>query len=213
MDDHGWCKRGSCHTELQILPCIGLTYRLGNAQEKCYPSPEFVDHLLAAIGGLHMAHAKKASQRRRRKTALPAIGIAGLSLSLAGGASASTSPCPRICRRKALRRLVILLGEEEISDVSLATFYVFDRESLVTSQFDMQLAARGCGGCRGCRGCGARLCGARLRRLCRTRLRRLRVRGCGCRGCRGCGCRGCGVGWRGCAGCGGCGGCGGAELA
>ena len=196
MDDHGWCKRGSCHTELQILPCIGLTYRLGNAQEKCYPSPEFVDHLLAAIGGLHMAHAKKASQRRRRKTALPAIGIAGLSLSLAGGASASTS-VPANLPSQGTPPPVILLGEEEISDVSLATFYVFDRESLVTSQFDMQLAARGCGGCRGCaaRGCAARGCGG------------CAARGCGCRGCRGCGCR-CGVGWRGCAGCGGCGGCG-----
>jgi hypothetical protein len=54
-----------------------------------------------------------------------------------------------------------VLGEEEMADVSLATFYLFDKENAGS---DMKLAAvvvrRGCGGCRGCRvwrgcsGCG-----------------------------------------------------------
>jgi hypothetical protein len=39
----------------------------------------------------------------------------------------------------------ILLGEEEISDVSLSTFYVFDKEN--TDPRVQQLAARGCGCC------------------------------------------------------------------
>jgi hypothetical protein len=50
----------------------------------------------------------------------------------------------------------ITLGEEEISDVSLATFYVLDKENAGTLRSGVQLAMRGCGGCRGfggCRGC------------------------------------------------------------
>ena len=75
----------------------------------------------------------------------------------------------------------ITFGEEEITDVSLATFYVFDKENVGTSEPAVQLAWRGCRGCRGCGGCGG--------------WRR------GCGGCGGCGgCRG----WGGCGGCGGC---------
>jgi hypothetical protein len=43
----------------------------------------------------------------------------------------------------------ITLGEEEISDVSLATFYVFDKENPGTSRPDVQLARGGRGGCHG----------------------------------------------------------------
>jgi hypothetical protein len=52
---------------------------------------------------------------------------------------------------------VITLGEEEISDVSLATFYVFDNENAGAHRPGLQLArGRGHGGCavrRGCTGC------------------------------------------------------------
>jgi len=94
----------------------------------------------------------------------------------------------------------IMLGEEEMSDVSLGTFYVFDKEHGGTLDPNIQLAAGGCGcghggggcghGCGGCgHGCGG--CG----------------HGCGGFGC-GHGCRGCGFGCRGCGcGFGGCGGC------
>jgi hypothetical protein len=54
----------------------------------------------------------------------------------------------------------ITLGEEEISDVSLATFYVFDKENLETPIPGMQLA-RGGGGCGHGGGCGGRGCGGR----------------------------------------------------
>ena len=133
-------------------------------------------------------HPSKA--RARRKTAVTALGLAG-ALSLAGNASASTAPSDVPMQRTA----PIMLAEEEISDVSLATFYIFDTENVGPA--DIKLAARGgCGhGCGG-HGCGHG-CGGR---------------GCAAHGCRACGhghgCRGCGVG--GCGGCvGGCGGCGG----
>jgi hypothetical protein len=79
------------------------------------------------------------------------------------------------------------MGEEEISDVTLATFRLFDKESVDQARSLLHLTG-GCGRCGGgCRGCG----------------HGCRIGGCGCRGCgHGCGCRGCG--WRGC-GCGGCG--------
>jgi hypothetical protein len=140
-----------------------------------------------------MAHAKRPSKRKRRRTALPVLGAAGVSLTMAGGASATTTPTANVPSQDASWGPVIVLGEEEISDVSLATFYVFDRENAGTSLGErVQLAQRGCRGCRGCavRGCAVRGCAA-------------------CRACRAC--RGCGVGWRACGvGCacgGGCGPC------
>jgi hypothetical protein len=42
----------------------------------------------------------------------------------------------------------IILGEEEISDVSLATFFVFDKENPGTLRPGIRLA-------RGCEGCGS----------------------------------------------------------
>jgi len=39
-----------------------------------------------------MAHAKRASKRKRLTIALPVLGAAGMSLAMGGGASATTSP-------------------------------------------------------------------------------------------------------------------------
>ncbi len=121
-----------------------------------------------------MPRVKQASKRKRMtKAAVPALGAAGLTFSLMGGASASAvptadvQPTPNYTPNQG-----ITLGDEEIADVSLATFHLFDKENVGSG---VQVAWRGCGGCRGCRAC----------------------RGCaGCRACRGCGCAGC-------AGCGG----------
>src|SRR5271165_1824146 len=102
-----------------------------------------------------MPRAKQASKRRsRKKEVVPVLGAVGVSLSLAGGATAApvaempsndTAPGPRIT-----------LNEEEIADVSLGTFYVFDKETAATPRLGVKFArcGRGCGGCRGCRGCG-----------------------------------------------------------
>jgi hypothetical protein len=136
-----------------------------------------------------MAQAKR---RKRSKIALPAWGAAGMSLAMAGGASAAVAPTADVSPKGPALTPVTVLGEEEISDVSLGTFYVFDKELGGTSHLGqgLQLAAgcRGGGGCRGagggCRGCGG---GCRAGGGCR---------GCG-GGCRGCGCRcagGCGCG-------------------
>ncbi len=145
----------------------------------------------AGLGGPSMARAKSAKQRRR-KTALPAFGAAGVSLAMASGASANVAPATVLAHDPGAP-LVITLAEEEIADVSLATFYVFDKENADIPEAGVQLA-RGCG-CRGCggRGCAVRGCGG---------CRAVACRGCGCRACRGC--RGCGCGGCGCGGCGCC---------
>jgi len=139
-----------------------------------------------------MARTKQAPKRTHRKKTLPALGaagVAGVSAAIAGGASATAAPAP-VSLDSLFTHPPIVLGEEEIADVSLATFYVFDKENADIPGAGVQLA-RGCGGC-GCRGCAARGCAAR---------------GCaGCRACRGCGCRACRCG--GCGGGCGCGGCG-----
>jgi hypothetical protein len=139
-----------------------------------------------------MSHVKQASKRKHRACAVPLLGAAGLSLSLASGAPAATGgPVADMPTQNTGVGHEITLGEEEISDVSLATFYVFDKENAGTSRPGVQLA-RACGGC----GCGGRGCGGWHR-------------GCGgCRGCRGCGgCGGVGIWWGGCGGCGGGGNC------
>ncbi len=94
-----------------------------------------------------MPQAKKPSKRKHRACAVPLLGAAGLSLSLASGASAATvGPAAH----------EITLGEEEISDVSLATFYVFDKENPSTPGLQLvrhggcTRLPRGCHGCRGC---------------------------------------------------------------
>ena len=126
---------------------------------------------------------------RRKRKALPLIGAAGL---LAATSASANAPAiePEHSNSKTL-----ILAEEEIFDVSLSTFYVFDRER------PTRLAAGRCGGCGGCGGhgggCGGGGCA--------------HAGGCahgglgGCGGCAhggGCG-HGCGGG-RGCRGCGGC---------
>ena len=135
-----------------------------------------------------MSHAKQVLKRKRKRKAMPVLGAAGL-LAVATGASAE-APVDAPTPNSGMSHQV-LLGEEEISDVSLATFFVFDKEPAGSSKPGMQLArgggcgcGHGCGGggCRGCGGCG-RGCGGG----CRV--------GFGFGGCGGCGCAGCGLGW------------------
>jgi len=144
-------------------------------------------------GDCRMSRLKHPSKTRaRKKTAVTALGLAG-AFALAGSASASIATNSGVPAQKTAP---VMLAEEEISDVSLATFYIFDKEN--AGPPGLKLAAKGCGhGCghgggHGCgRGCGGRGCAAH-----------------GCRGCGHGGCRGCGCGIGGCGGCGGgCGGC------
>src|SRR5262249_3342722 len=146
-----------------------------------------------------MPQAKQTSKLKRRSKALPVLGAAGLSLSLASAASAvptglgdmptpksgtdntdvndntHVSLAPFHAFDKESEGTGVTLDEEEISDVSLATFYVFDKETEGTARSDIELVRGGCGGCHGCGGCGG--CHAHV----------------GCGGCgHGCGCHGCG---------------------
>jgi hypothetical protein len=146
-----------------------------------------------------MSKRSSKTKSKRRSRTLPALGFAGVSLSMASGACASVGeatanapPAPQSHSHE------IFLGEEEISDVSLATFYVFDKEITGPSWLAHQLRlTRGCGG-GGCHGCGGGGC-------------HMGCGGCRCGGCH-VACHGCGHGhffFRACVGCGGCGGCGG----
>ena len=85
-----------------------------------------------------MARVKRASQRSK---AIPILGAAGLSLTLTSGVSVAAGSTPDAPARNAAVSQEMTLGEEEISDVSLATFNVFDKES----QAGKRLAC-GCGG-------------------------------------------------------------------
>jgi len=125
-----------------------------------------------------MARAKQVSKRKGPKIALPVWGAAGMYLAMAGGASAGVAPTADTASKHNALPSVVTLGEEELSDVSLSTFFVFDREAAIPTSLGEKVAqrcGRGCGG----RGCAARGCGGRCG-------------GCGVRRCRGCGgCGGC----------------------
>ena len=98
-----------------------------------------------------MPHAKQLSNRKRRSRAAPVLGAAGL-LALASSASAEAMSTANTEMSHQL-----FLGEEEISDVSLSTFHVFDKENVGSLKSGVQLA-RGGGGCGG--GCGGGGCRA-----------------------------------------------------
>jgi hypothetical protein len=94
---------------------------------------------------------KRSSKGKRLSKVLPALGFAGVALassacSSTSEASANTSPPSQ--------KHEIFLGEEEISDVSLATFYVFDKDNAGPPPLSqkLRLAAGGGAGC-GCAPC------------------------------------------------------------
>ena len=95
---------------------------------------------------------KRSSIGKRRSKALPALGFAGMSLSMASGACASTSEASANASPPSQKH-EILLGEEEFSDISSATFYVFDNPAPPPRFQKLRLAAGGGAGC-GC-SCGA----------------------------------------------------------
>ena len=118
-----------------------------------------------------MPQVKQASNRKRgTKAAVSALGAAGLTFSLLGSATASAVPAADARQTTAFApNEAITLGEEEIADISLATFYVFDKEKVGSG---VQVARRGCRGsavraategastaCRGC-ACGGCACHA-----------------------------------------------------
>jgi hypothetical protein len=98
-----------------------------------------------------MPQAKRGSKLKRREAAL-VLGAAGVCLALAGGASATAKTTNVPSQDDACR---IILDEEEISDVSLATFHLFDKENKQRPRARFAMGAcAGCGcGCGGC-GCG-----------------------------------------------------------
>jgi hypothetical protein len=69
---------------------------------------------------------KRAKRLRRSKT-IPTLGVAGLSLALGSEASLAAPAVDSLVRKAGVNHETIL-REEEIRDVSLATFYVFDKE-------------------------------------------------------------------------------------
>ncbi len=160
-----------------------------------------------------MSQTKRASKDKGSRKALTVLSVAGMSLAATtNGAVAEISPQGPAPLHAAP------LYEEEIFDVSLATFHLFDQERAGANDPLMKYAHGGCGGCGGCHGCGGgggcHGCGggggchgcAGGMHGCAGGIHGCGgMHGCaghGCRGCRGCG-GGCGWGgwWGGCGGC------------
>ena len=92
---------------------------------------------------------KRSSKSKRRSKTLPALGFAGVSLSMAGGACASTSEASANTPPTAQPH-ELFLGEEEVFDTSLSTFYTFDKENGGQTSLAQHLKLARGGGC----GCG-----------------------------------------------------------
>jgi hypothetical protein len=90
-----------------------------------------------------MSHGEQNSKRRNSKhkgrtKALTVLGVAGV-LSLAGGASGAAVGPPG---DTLTANTAVTLHDEEISDVSLSTFYAFDHENAGARRPGLQLAQR-----------------------------------------------------------------------
>ena len=85
-----------------------------------------------------MSHGKRNSKRKGRTKAVTVLGVAG-TLSLAGGASGAAVAPPG---NPLTANTAVTLYEEEISDVSLSTFYVFDHENAGARRPGLQLTQR-----------------------------------------------------------------------
>src|ERR1700744_2705390 len=99
-----------------------------------------------------MLQAKRALKGKRPSKALSVLGIAGVSLAASTGGSPAemaSSPFAEPTAGSAADMLwqnaapfrVPTLDEEEISDVSLATFHLFDNENPGNSESGIQLVA------------------------------------------------------------------------
>ena len=134
------------HTFPDFLTCTSV-----NAERVSYE--RLVQH--TQVG--NYAVPNRSSKRKRRSKALPALGF-GVSLSMASGACASTSEASANTPPPSQNH-EIFLGEEEISDVSLTTFYVCDKENAGPSPLSRKLRqAAGCGAGCGC-SCGCACAG------------------------------------------------------
>ena len=106
-----------------------------------------------------MSKRSSKKSKRRSKAVVPALGITGLSLSLASGATASTGEAADALTSQPHQ---LFLGEEEVFDTSLSTFFTFDKEKgeQTSHAQDLKLAkGGGCGGGGGGCGGGGKGCG------------------------------------------------------
>lgn len=93
-----------------------------------------------------MSRAKQTSTRKRHRKTVALLGTAGLSLSLMSGIpAANAAPAADASTRNTAVGHEITLCEEEISDVSLATYYVSDKDNARTFRRGIKFGAGGCG--------------------------------------------------------------------
>jgi hypothetical protein len=87
-------------------------------------------------------------KRQLKSMAAPALGVVGLSLSLASGASgAGATRVTDMLSSNAVPTQEVALREEEVFDVSLATFHLLDKENSATQRSLVPRGKMAWGGC------------------------------------------------------------------
>ena len=112
----------------------------------------------------YMSQTKQASKRKRKALSVSVLSVAGLSLAATTTGSQAGMPSPGTAPVQAF------LGEEEISDVSLATFHLAGQENPGAPRSLLHLTRGGCGCGHGCGGCGHGCGGTRPRMRIRPRI-------------------------------------------
>src|SRR6201994_4953505 len=81
------------------------------------------DYFLKGMEASTMSRVKQTSTKKRVMKSAPVLGAAGLTFSMIGGASAAAVPTADVAQSPTVGLgHQVTLGEEEIADVSLATF-------------------------------------------------------------------------------------------
>src|ERR1700757_377319 len=81
-----------------------------------------------------MSQTKRASKGKRPSKAVSVLGMAGAALASSARESVADIPVADMLPQNTIPFQVVL-GEEEITDVSLATFHLFDKDDLGTGRF------------------------------------------------------------------------------
>ena len=81
-----------------------------------------------------MSQTKRASKGKRPSKAVSVLGMAGAALASSASESVADIPVADMLPQNTIPFQVVL-GEEEITDVSLATFHLFDKDDLGTGRF------------------------------------------------------------------------------
>src|ERR1700733_14571893 len=112
------------------------------------PKPHYT-HANNGKNGAQMPQAKATVRKNLKSKSVPVLSAAGLSLSLAAGTPTAIDASANDMPTGSIPLSHQRLHEEEITDLSLATFHIFEEKDNLLPQRGARLSGGGCGACGG----------------------------------------------------------------